>query len=104
MTVLQIAALVSVALGGAAVATVSDPLRQTLVLGIYGLALAMLFFVVQAPDVALSQIVISTVGLPVMILLALRKVHEQGRERELILAHQLHRTGGREAIDLLELG
>ena len=26
------------------------------------------------------------------------------RERELILAHQLHRTGGREAIDLLELG
>ena len=42
----------------------------------------MLFFVVQAPDVALSQIVISTVGLPVMILLALRKVHEQGREHE----------------------
>ena len=82
MTVLQIAALVSVALGGAAVAIVSDPLRQTLVLGIYGLALAMLFFVVQAPDVALSQIVISTVGLPVMILLALRKVHEQGREHE----------------------
>ena len=34
MTVVQIAALVSVALGGAAVATVSDPLRQTLVLGI----------------------------------------------------------------------
>jgi len=82
MTVLQIAALVSVALGGAAVATVSDPLRQTLVLGIYGLALAMLFFVVQAPDVALSQIVISTVGLPVMILLALRKVHAPGREHE----------------------
>ena len=82
MIVLQIAALVSVALGGAAVATVSDPLRQTLVLGIYGLALAMLFFVVQAPDVALSQIVISTVGLPVMILLALRKVDEQGREHE----------------------
>ncbi len=25
-------------------------------------------------------------------------------ERELILAHQLHRSGGREAIDLLELG
>ena len=82
MTVLQIAALAAVALGGGAVVITSDPLRQTLVLGIYGLALTMLFFVLQAPDVALSEIVVSTVGLPVMILLALRKVREQERERE----------------------
>jgi uncharacterized MnhB-related membrane protein len=41
----------------------------------------MMFFVFQAPDVALSEIVVSTVGLPVMILLALRKVHEHERER-----------------------
>ena len=40
----------------------TDPLRQTLVLSIYGLALTMLFFVFQAPDVALSEIVVSTVG------------------------------------------
>ena len=66
--------------GGVAVAT--DPLRQTLVLSVYGLALTMMFFVFQAPDVALSEIVVSTVGLPVMILLALRKVHQQARERE----------------------
>ena len=79
---LQIAALAAVALGGGAVVITSDPLRQTLVLGIYGLALTMLFFVLQAPDVALSEIVVSTVGLPVMILLALRKVREQERERE----------------------
>ena len=51
-------------------------------LSIYGLALTMLFFVFQAPDVALSEIVVSTVGLPVMILLALRKVHEQDRNSE----------------------
>jgi uncharacterized MnhB-related membrane protein len=82
VTVLQIAALAAVALGGGAVVVTRDPLRQALVLGIYGLALTMLFFVVQAPDVALSEIVISTVGLPVMILLALRKVREQERERE----------------------
>jgi len=82
VTVLQIAALAAVALGGGAVVITSDPLRQTLVLGIYGLALTMLFFVLQAPDVALSEIVVSTVGLPVMILLALRKVREQERERE----------------------
>jgi energy-converting hydrogenase B subunit D len=51
------------------------------VLAIYGLALTMMFFVFQAPDVALSEIVVSTVGLPVMILLALRKVRQYEKER-----------------------
>jgi energy-converting hydrogenase B subunit D len=82
MTLLQIAALAAVALAGGAAAIAGPPLRQTLVLGIYGLSLTMLFFVFQAPDVALSEIVISTVGLPVMILLALRKIAEQQREHE----------------------
>jgi energy-converting hydrogenase B subunit D len=82
VTVLQIAALALVALGGSGVVIASDPLRQTIVLGIFGLALALLFFVFQAPDVALSEIVVSTVGLPVMILLALRKIGEQERDRE----------------------
>jgi energy-converting hydrogenase B subunit D len=81
MTLLQIAALVAVALGGTAVIAAPDTLRQTLLLGIYGLALTMLFFVLQAPDVALSEIVVSTVGLPVMVLLALRKVSAQDRDR-----------------------
>jgi energy-converting hydrogenase B subunit D len=82
MTLLQITALVAVAAAGGAVVAARDALRQTLVLGIYGLALTMLFFVFQAPDVALSEIVISTVGLPVMILLTLRKVRQQEREEE----------------------
>jgi energy-converting hydrogenase B subunit D len=82
VTVLQVAALAAVALGGGAVVVASEPLRQTLVLGIYGLLLTMLFFVFEAPDVALSEIVVSTVGLPVMVLLALRKVREQERDRE----------------------
>ncbi len=81
MTVLQIAALAAVALGGGAVVAAKDPLRQALVLSIYGLALTMLFFVFQAPDVALSEIVVSTVGLPVMLLLALRKIREHERAR-----------------------
>lgn len=79
MTILQIAALAAVALAGGGVVVAPEPLRQTLVLGIFGLALTMLFFVFQAPDVALSEIVVSTVGLPVIILLALRKVREQER-------------------------
>ncbi len=82
MTLLQIAALAAVAVAGGAVVAASDPLRQTLVLSVYGMALVMLFFVFQAPDVALSEIVVSTVGLPVMILLALRKVRQQAEEHE----------------------
>lgn len=82
MTILQIVALAGVAIGGGAVVLAGDPLRQAIVLGIFGMALTMLFFVFQAPDVALSEIVVSTVGLPVMLLLALRKVREQERERE----------------------
>jgi energy-converting hydrogenase B subunit D len=81
MTLLQIAALTAVALLGGGVVAATDPLRQTFVLSIYGLALTMMFFAFQAPDVALSEIVVSTVGLPAMILLALRKVHQQEHER-----------------------
>jgi energy-converting hydrogenase B subunit D len=82
MSALQVVALVLVAVGGGAVVASTDPLRQTLQLGIYGLSLTMLFFVFQAPDVALSEIVVSTIGLPVMILLALRKINEHDRARE----------------------
>jgi energy-converting hydrogenase B subunit D len=82
VTVLQIAALAAVAIGGGAVVLAGDALRQTLVLSVFGMALTMLFFVFQDPDVALSEIVVSTVGLPVMILLALRKVRENEREQE----------------------
>ncbi|HWF36340.1 MAG TPA: DUF4040 domain-containing protein [Solirubrobacteraceae bacterium] len=80
MTALQIAALILVALGGTAVVLVPDPLRQTLVLSIYGVALTILFFVFQAPDVALSEIVVSGLALPVIILAALRKIRESEDE------------------------
>jgi energy-converting hydrogenase B subunit D len=78
----QIAALVVVALTGAAVPLTRRPLRQTLTVGVFGLSLSVLFFAFQAPDVALSEIVISTVGLPVMIVVALRKIREHAEEQE----------------------
>lgn len=82
MTAVQFAALIVVAIAGGAVVLTADPLRQTLVLGIFGLGLTLLFFSFQAPDVALSEIVISAVGLPVIILAALRKINEQQRRRD----------------------
>jgi uncharacterized MnhB-related membrane protein len=82
VTAVQIIALVLVALGGGAVAFTSDPLRQTMVLGIYGISLTLLFFVFQAPDVALSEIVVTGIGLPLIVLAALRKIRQQeDRER-----------------------
>jgi uncharacterized MnhB-related membrane protein len=82
VNVLQAVALVCVAAGGTAVVFSREPLRQAMVVGIYGLLLAVLFFVFQAPDVSLSQVVVSTVAIPVMIMLALAKVNEQQREHE----------------------
>lgn len=82
MTVVQWVAMIAVAATGGAVAIVSDPIRQTLLLGVYGLCLTFMFFSLQAPDVALSEIVISTVGLPVIVFAALRKIRAQERPRE----------------------
>lgn len=81
MTVLQVVALAAVAAGGTLVVLVRDPVRQALVASMFGLALAILFFAFQAPDVAISQIVVATVAVPVMILLALTKLRDD-EERE----------------------
>ena len=74
MTAVQIVALVAVALGGTAVALTREPARQALVASVYGFALAILFLAFQAPDVALSQIVVGAIALPAMIIYALRKI------------------------------
>jgi energy-converting hydrogenase B subunit D len=82
MTILQVVVLAAVAIGGTAVVFSRDPLRQALVVGIYGFLLALLFFVFQAPDVALSEIVVATVAIPIMILLALSKIRQHEEEAE----------------------
>ncbi len=74
MTVLQVVALVAVAAGGTATVLVRDPVRQALVAGVFGFALAVLFFVFQAPDVALSEIAVASTAVPLMVLLALAKL------------------------------
>lgn len=79
MIFLQGALLILVAVGGTFVVLVRDPLRQAVVVGVFGFLLALLFFVFQAPDVALSEIVVGAVVLPAMILLTLAKL---GQSRE----------------------
>jgi uncharacterized MnhB-related membrane protein len=74
LTFLQGALLVVVAVAATSVVAMRDPLRQSLVAGIYGLVLGLLFFAFEAPDVALSEIVIASVALPVLILVTLAKL------------------------------
>jgi len=82
VTALQAVILIIVAASGTAVALTRDPTRQVILTGLFGLALAVLFFVFQAPDVALSQIVVGSVALPAMVLLTLRELRRRASERE----------------------
>jgi uncharacterized MnhB-related membrane protein len=66
-------ALLLVAAAGTAVVATTDPARQAVTLSVYGIVLALLFLVLQAPDVALSQIAVGTALVPLMVLLTVRK-------------------------------
>ena len=71
---LQVAVLLLVALGATSVALCRDPLRQIVLCGLYGLLLVVLFVVLQAPDVALSMLVVSAVAYPLVVLIAIARV------------------------------
>ena len=69
--------LTLVALVGLLVVLTHDPVRQTLLASLFSLLLALLFFGVQAPDVALSELVVGGAAVPLMVLLAVAKIREQ---------------------------
>jgi len=77
MIVLHAAILIFVAVAGTAVVLTRNPLSQVIGLTFYGLLLALMFFIFQAPDVAFSQIVVGAVALPLMVLLALAKIRNR---------------------------
>lgn len=79
MDALQITILVLVAAGATAVVVIRKPVQQVLVLSVYGMLLAVLFLVFQAPDVTLSELTVGAVALPIILLLTLAKVrkHEE---------------------------
>ncbi len=79
MDALQVTILVLVALGATAVVLTRAPVRQVIVLSVYGILLAVLFLAFQAPDVTLSELTVGAVALPILLLLTLAKVG--GREK-----------------------
>lgn len=79
---LQAVAFVLVALGAPLVILTRDPLRQALVNGVYGITLVLLFVVLQAPDPALSMLVVSGIAYPLVILAAVARVRGERRRPE----------------------
>ncbi|MEU0941680.1 DUF4040 domain-containing protein [Streptomyces canus] len=73
-------ALLLVALSATAAVAVREPARQALVLSVLGLVLAVLFTVLQAPDVALSQLAVGSALTPLLLLLAVHKVRRHGKK------------------------
>jgi uncharacterized MnhB-related membrane protein len=76
MGILQVTVLVLVAAGALVVVRTRDRVRLVLVLSAYGMLLAILFFVFQAPDVTLSELTVGAVALPLILLLAIAKVRK----------------------------
>jgi uncharacterized MnhB-related membrane protein len=79
--VIVVALLLVVAAATAAVTT-RDPVRQALVLAVLGVVLAVLFTVLQAPDVGLSQLAVGSALTPLLLMLTVRKVRRRGRGKE----------------------
>ena len=74
MIILQVVVLLLVAAAGTGVVLTRDPLNQAVGVSFFGLLLAILFLVFQAPDVSLSAIVVGALAFPLMLLLALAKI------------------------------
>lgn len=77
MISLPVIMLLLVAAVGTVVVLTREPVRQSVLLSVYGLALTMFFLVMQAPDVALSQLVIGAAVVPLMVLLAIAKARRR---------------------------
>jgi energy-converting hydrogenase B subunit D len=69
-----VAALLLTAFMATAVVLTRDPACQAIVLSAYGLMLGILFVVLQAPDVAMSQAAVGTVVVPLIVILAIHAI------------------------------
>lgn len=66
--------LLTSALSGLLVVTSRVPRRQVYAIGANSVVLALLFFVLQAPDVAYSELAVGTVIVPLLFLITLAAI------------------------------
>jgi uncharacterized MnhB-related membrane protein len=67
--------IVLLAVAGTAVVFTREHPGQAMMLSFYGFVLALLLVLLQAPTVALSEIVVGAVGVPMIVLLVLARAH-----------------------------
>ncbi|HZD04201.1 MAG TPA: hydrogenase subunit MbhD domain-containing protein [Longimicrobiales bacterium] len=79
MNALMTVGFLVVASAGTGVVLARDPGEQAVSLGLFGLLLAVLFLLLDAPGVALSELVVGAVAVPLMVLLALSKAQDYAR-------------------------
>lgn len=82
MMILGTGLLVLIAISALVIVQTDDVTNQILALGFYGLLFALLFFLFQAPDVALSQITVGAIALPLMVMLAITRMKHRGELKE----------------------
>ena len=70
MIPLQVVVIALVAAAGLAVVLTRDLVRLAMVSSVFAVLLVVLFLILQAPDVALSELVVGAVGLPIVIAVA----------------------------------
>ena len=80
MIPLQVVGIALVGVLATAVVLARDPLRQAIVNGVYGLGLVLLFVILQAPDVALSELVVGAVAYPIVLLVAINVERHGSKE------------------------
>jgi uncharacterized MnhB-related membrane protein len=68
---LQSMAIAVVAIFATAVVLTRDVVRLTMLASLYALGLVVLFLIFQAPDVALSELVVGAIGFPLVIVVAI---------------------------------
>ncbi len=82
MIILEAICYLLVAAGGTAVVLTREPRRQALMQSVFGMTLTVLFLVLQAPDVALSEVAVGAAALPLMILVTLANVRLEPRSSD----------------------
>lgn len=74
MMILGIGLLALIAVSAFAIVRTDDVTNQVIALSFYGLLFALMFFIFQAPDVALSQVTVGAIALPLMVMLAITRM------------------------------
>lgn len=81
MTWLLALLLLLAAVAGTVVVLSRDPRRQIFAIAANGLVLSILFFALQAPDVALSELAVGTAATPLMFLAILAAIRMDRKRR-----------------------